>query len=168
MPANVIALTPPSLLIAASDARRFGTEVLVWLGVIVVVAFGAGILFFVLRRKLKQDAEVEAPKLGFTLADLREMHARGELTDEELQRAEARTLAESRALYLGGDEEEEAEEVVIGEDESEQPEEADNGGLGSPEGADARGADDAHGGADGGGPDGPSEGPESDEPENKV
>lgn len=170
-------------MLIASDARRFGIEVLVYLAIIVVVSFGAGFIFFVLRNKYKQEAQVQAPKLGFTLAELREMHARGELTDEEWERAQARTKAESRALYLGGEEEEDEAEAIVITDDDEPGEAVDAGGSAGPareEGADgSSGVDEGGltgaGDAEESGEDGAVEGtgeqaddePESDEPENK-
>lgn len=65
---------------------------------------GAALLLVVIavwlrKRLLKQD---EPPPMGFTLRDLRAMHAAGQLSDEELARAEAASLTRSRSVYMSG------------------------------------------------------------------
>lgn len=107
MPAH---LTMPDPILAANSA--FSKEVFLWLGVIVVLGFLLGIVALVLRRKLMADDA--PPPIGFTLADLRAMHAAGQLSDEELAAAEAKTLAKTRAAYLG-------EETASEESESGSP-----------------------------------------------
>ncbi len=58
------------------------------LGLLVIVG---GVVLLSLRRRLGRDEP--SPATGFTLHELREMHARGELTDEEFQRARTALLA---------------------------------------------------------------------------
>jgi len=74
------------------------SEVMLWLGVIVGLGILLAVIATYLRRRLTTQEE---QPIGFTLGDLREMHARGELSDEELDRAERRTAALSRSRYLG-------------------------------------------------------------------
>ena len=75
------------------------TRVYLWLGVIVALGVLLGIAALYLRKRMM--SRDEAPPMGFTLKDLRRMHAEGQLSDEELAAAEARTLARSRSHYLG-------------------------------------------------------------------
>ena len=56
-----------------------------WLGILGLVAVVSGVVLLRLRRGVRGDDA--SPKVGFSLHDLREMHARGELTDEEFTRA---------------------------------------------------------------------------------
>jgi|GEM_PF-2566140 len=92
-------LLQPALLLA-QEKPRFSSEVLIWLGIILVLAFTLGIFAMWLRRRLLTENEPTVP-LGFTLKDLRELHALGQISDEELALAEAKALAKSRSLYLG-------------------------------------------------------------------
>ncbi len=60
---------------------------------LVVVGFGA---IAILKRKVKKH-EDEPPAEGFTLADLREMRERGDLTEEEFQAAKAKVIKATTA-----------------------------------------------------------------------
>lgn len=74
--------------------QRFSSEVFLWLGVIVAAGVFLGLVATWLRRRLV--AEPPPMKLGFTLADLREMHAQGQIDDAEFESAKAKMLARSR------------------------------------------------------------------------
>lgn len=82
-------MTPlASMLIAAANpgSTAFG-ELLPWLIVLLVLAIVGGLVIMALRRWVRSpDA---APKEGFTLHELRQLHAAGQLSDEEFQRAKA-------------------------------------------------------------------------------
>lgn len=94
-----------------------------WLGIIVALAILLAVFALALRKKLfRRD---QAPPMGFTLSDLRQMHAEGQLSDEELAQAEARTLTRSRSHYLGDSETAEDE----GEPESTGDPQADESGA---------------------------------------
>lgn len=63
------------------------TDVLPWAGLLAIITLvGGGIAVFV-RRNIFVGSE---PTVGFTLEDLREMRARGEITDEEFELSRAR------------------------------------------------------------------------------
>ena len=101
----------PSLAEAVPNPRdksRFSTEVMLLLAAIVAAGFLAAFIALAIRKRVM--AKDEAPPLGFTLMDIRQMHAEGQLSDEELAHAEQKMLARSRSHYLGGDESEEGEE----------------------------------------------------------
>lgn len=83
-----------------AESKKFATQVYFWLGVIVVLAFVLGFLALWLRKKLIEQRD-DQPLMGFTLKDLRELHAQGQLSDEELAAAEEKALARSRSHYLG-------------------------------------------------------------------
>lgn len=85
-----------TLLAQQSDKQAFSKEVLFWLGAIVVAAVVLGFIALWLRKALTREVE-PGPSLGFTLADLREMHEQGELSDEEFEAAKGKMLAKSRA-----------------------------------------------------------------------
>ncbi|MEM9345054.1 MAG: hypothetical protein AAGB26_00425 [Planctomycetota bacterium] len=100
----------PALLLA--DPKTFASEIYFWLGVIVVLAFILGMIAFWLRKKLMSPYD-DQPPMGFTLKDLRTMHAQGQLSDEELAAAEEKARDRTRSHYLGNETvaEEEPEDI---------------------------------------------------------
>ena len=92
-------LAPTAFGLLAQDRKGFSTEVMMWLGVIVALAVLLAVVAMALRKRLFRPDD--ASPIGFTLADLRRMHAEGQLSDEELAQAEAKTLNRSRSHYLG-------------------------------------------------------------------
>lgn len=88
----------PALLLA--DAKKFASEIYFWLGVIVALAFVLGFIALWLRKRLMGPVD-DQPPLGFTLKDLRKMHAAGQLSDEELALAEEKSMARTKSHYLG-------------------------------------------------------------------
>ena len=91
-------LPDPAVLLA--DAKKFASTVYFWLGLIVALGFALGLIAMWLRKKLMTPYNDITP-MGFTLKDLREMHAQGQLSDEELAAAEEKALARTRSHYLG-------------------------------------------------------------------
>jgi len=81
--------------IAQQQAKDQQQQILFWLLVLVAVATVLGVGALILLRRLRHTEE-PGPKLGFTLADLREMHAQGQLSDAEFEAAKAKMLARSR------------------------------------------------------------------------
>lgn len=83
-------------------ARQYSAaDVLIWLGAIVALALLLAGLAMALRRRLLHPHD--NPAMGFTLNALRDLHAQGKLSSEELAVAEQELLAKSRAAYLGPD-----------------------------------------------------------------
>ncbi|MEM8781458.1 MAG: SHOCT domain-containing protein [Planctomycetota bacterium] len=79
---------------------------------IVVLAMAVGLIAYAVRKRLMRPEEADAGVgLGFTLADLRAMHAAGEIDDAEFARCKAKMLAHARA-DLGEDDEDEEDGVV--------------------------------------------------------
>lgn len=73
------------LVIAAQSANQLFIETLPWLvGLGVIVFIGAWAIYFVRKMMQRQSSSLED---GFTLHDLRQLHAQGELNDEEFKRA---------------------------------------------------------------------------------
>lgn len=104
-------LTQYTLLLA--DGKRFASQVYLWLGVIVALAFVLGFVCLWLRRRLLEQHD-DQPPMGFTLKDLRAMHAQGHLSDEELAAAEKKALSRSRSHYLGDQAEVDAQPEDLG------------------------------------------------------
>ena len=67
------------------DPDRLFGDMLPWLGAFVVVVLVGGALALWLRRRFRADDERSGD--GYSLQDLRAMHARGELSDEEFKSA---------------------------------------------------------------------------------
>ena len=61
---------------------------------IVVVVLGLVVVSWMKRRMQAADEPVPA---GFTLSDLRQLHKAGQITDEEFERAKARTIERHKA-----------------------------------------------------------------------
>ena len=73
--------------VAGRDPGRAFGEMLPWLIVLVAVVIVGGVLIYYIRKWMAGDSPT--PAEGFTLQDLRDLHSRGELTDEEYQNARA-------------------------------------------------------------------------------
>ena len=76
---------------AVDKSTRLPGDVLPWLILLIgLILIGGAVIYFV-RRWLYQDSS-SAHDVGFTLQDLRDLHTRGELTDEEFQLAKTRMI----------------------------------------------------------------------------
>ena len=86
-------MTDAAMIVAQSTApagNLFG-DLLPWLGLLVVIVLiGGGIAIWLRRRLMSGDA---AGAVGFTLGDLRELHARGEISTEEFEKAKSQMIA---------------------------------------------------------------------------
>ena len=71
-------------------------SVLGWSAVLIVMIVGAFMAVMWLRRWI-QEEDVPTAKIGFSLTDLRELHRRGEMSDEEFERARAKMTAQAKA-----------------------------------------------------------------------
>jgi uncharacterized membrane protein len=75
------------MIAAANDTKAIFVWSLVLLAVVIV---GFGLVVWVKRRLKEPD---EGPAIGFTLADLRELHRTGKISDEEFERARGKMAA---------------------------------------------------------------------------
>lgn len=73
-------------LASVADAEQL-RAILPWLGLLVLLVIAGGVVIFYLRRLLNSNQSLDSP--GFTLQSLRELHAAGEMTDEEFEKAKA-------------------------------------------------------------------------------
>ncbi len=74
-----------SMLVAAVDrSSRLLADVLPWLIVLVGIVIAGAIIAFLVRRSMRKE---DTSSDGFTLQDLRDLRAAGELTDQEFERA---------------------------------------------------------------------------------
>ena len=106
--AMIAAARPPT------DPGELASQVLPWLGFLVVVVLVGGVVIWLVRRSMgAASAAVEA---GFTLQDLRDLHASGELSDEEFEGARAAMIGRLRRSELapGPEEDQDASESAKG------------------------------------------------------
>ncbi|MCA9290036.1 MAG: SHOCT domain-containing protein [Phycisphaerales bacterium] len=69
-------------------------DILVWAGALVAIVIVGGIVIFQLRQYLRSEGSTSTP--GFTLQNLRDLHAAGELTDDEYETARTALIAALR------------------------------------------------------------------------
>ena len=79
---------------AGDNATSLLGDVAIWLGIFVVLIIVLGVAAMAIRRKVNAPASTST--IGFTLADLRVMHERGEISLEEFDRARDRMLRSSK------------------------------------------------------------------------
>ena len=83
------------LLLATSRTDQILPELLPWLALLLGLVVVGAIVLAVLRR---HTSSTESDELdGFTLHGLRELHARGELTEKEFERAKASVIERAKA-----------------------------------------------------------------------
>ena len=83
---------PSSLAIAAADtdAENLFGDMLPWLGLLVlIVLLGGGVAIWIRKRMANSG---DSGTIGYTLEDLRVLHSRGELSEEEYSPPDARTV----------------------------------------------------------------------------
>ena len=77
-------------MIVAAAQSEYGS-LFVWSLVLVAIAVAGFVLVAWVKRRIRhQDT---APTIGFSLADLRELHRTGKISDEEYERARGRMAA---------------------------------------------------------------------------
>lgn len=79
----------------------FFSQVAPWLVGLLAVVMAGGIVIYFIRRMLRADHG--APIEGFALEDLRQMHRRGELSDEEFEKARITLIGRITATEAGDD-----------------------------------------------------------------
>ncbi|XAL99919.1 SHOCT domain-containing protein [Phycisphaeraceae bacterium D3-23] len=85
------------LLLLAQTPQEAAKGIYFWLGMIVVAAVVLTVAALILRKLLLGGAD-EPVNLGFTLADLRDLHAKGELTDEQFDQAKRQMIARGKSM----------------------------------------------------------------------
>ena len=84
------------LLAQASSAG----SIMFWSIVLVVVLILGLVVVMYVRRQI---TEPDAPShIGFTLSDLRQMHKRGQMTDEEFEKAKAKIIGAAKSKAQAG------------------------------------------------------------------
>ena len=65
---------------------------------VVIVLVVVGFMTIAWLRKWMKEDDIPSGGIGFGLSELRQMHARGELTDEEYERARGKMTASAKAI----------------------------------------------------------------------
>jgi hypothetical protein len=78
-------------LLATADAGGLFSDVAPWLALLAGLCILGFIVMIWIRRSIHDEASSAAP--GFTLQDLRDLRAAGELSEEEFERARAGMIA---------------------------------------------------------------------------
>ena len=85
-------------LLAQADTTEKASRLLLYSCIVVVAALIVGWIVIVIAKKRADEYRQSAkPMLPFTLHDLREMHAAGQLSDEEFAKAREKIVAMSKA-----------------------------------------------------------------------
>ncbi len=84
-------MTVPSALAGSGAASRLFSEVMPWLLLLMGLVIVGGVIIMLARRLLNDTSSSTQP--GFTLHELRTLHTKGELTDEEFDRAREAMIA---------------------------------------------------------------------------
>lgn len=85
-----------------SNATDVFMSILPYAAVIILVTIVGGVVMMISRRKI-DSASARGP-VGFSLADLKELRDRGEITSEEYERARQEVITRARkAFRTGGD-----------------------------------------------------------------
>jgi Short C-terminal domain len=85
-------LTLASTSSGGDKSNRLFKDVYPWLIVLVGVVLVGGVVIYLVRRYMRSAADSSSSGAGFSLQDLRDLHAAGELSDDEFQRAKAQMI----------------------------------------------------------------------------
>ena len=88
-----------ALILAQGGTVEDMIRVLFWCAVLLGTALLLAGAFYLIRKRLMSGEEESASglDLGFSLSDLRELHSRGQLSDEEFDYAKRKMAARARA-----------------------------------------------------------------------
>ena len=89
----MILVEVPVFILAESDIG----SVIFW-SLILIILGVAGLYIVLWVRKWLKDEDDEPAGIGFTLGDLRNLHRKGEITDEEFERARSQMLSGAKAM----------------------------------------------------------------------
>src|SRR5215212_2611774 len=91
---SCLSLFPPALLAQGGNGEVDMGSMAMWSVVVLLLCAGLFWAFSWLRKRMKgEDDDISAvPAAGFTLADIRDLHKRGQMSAEEYERAKAKIL----------------------------------------------------------------------------
>ena len=90
----LLTMTNLTGILAQSDSSP--TDIFIWLLVLLVLVIGLFVAVVVLRKKMSPDEDFHGA--GFTLSDLRQMHKKGQMSDEEFERAKVALLGSMKNM----------------------------------------------------------------------
>ncbi|MCL2641212.1 MAG: SHOCT domain-containing protein [Phycisphaerales bacterium] len=94
------------LILAQSLTPEGRSTLFLWLAVLMVAVIVIGVVVMLLRRKLLNNGSTSEGDAGFSLASLRELRDKGEITREEYERAHAKIVGKAREMLRPPEEEE--------------------------------------------------------------
>lgn len=97
---QVSSAAPPAAPATQSSASDVFMTILPYAGVIIGGAIIGGVIMMIVRRRI--DASGSGTPVGFTLSDLKELRDRGELSDEEFERARQDVITRARKAFRSG------------------------------------------------------------------
>jgi len=83
-----------------SNASDLFVTILPYAAAIVALAIVGGVVMMISRRKI--DSAARGGPIGFTLADLKELRERGELSEQEYDRARQEVIDRARRAFRDG------------------------------------------------------------------
>ena len=86
----------PLLPLLAQNAAVAG-RVVFWCGILLLLAGVMVLVAFWIRRRMMSEDDTEPLPMGFSLSDLKTLHEKGELSDEEFEHAKRRMVAGTRS-----------------------------------------------------------------------
>lgn len=76
------------------DPQSLLSEMLPWLILLLGVVIAGGVVIFWVKRSMEDARAGSKGDSGFTLHELRELHGKGEISDEEFERARAAIIGQ--------------------------------------------------------------------------
>jgi cytochrome c-type biogenesis protein CcmH/NrfG len=77
---------------AATDSGSPVLSILFWAMVVIAAVVAAYFIIMRLKAWLSNESDTESMPIGFTLSDLRRLHADGKMSDEEFEKAKAKMI----------------------------------------------------------------------------
>jgi hypothetical protein len=81
-------------ILAQSDSSA--ADIFLWSLLLLVFVLGGFVVVVFLRKKMSPNEDFHGP--GFTLSDLRQMHKKGQMSDEEFERAKIALLGSMKNM----------------------------------------------------------------------
>ncbi len=79
----------------AENTRDRTAELWMWIGILAGAVVVMAAVLWLIRKKTLGDDQPAGGALAFTLADLRQMHQSGQLSDEQFERLKARLISQT-------------------------------------------------------------------------
>ncbi len=95
--------TPSHALLARGLTPGAAGRVMFWCAMLLIMALLMGLAAYIIRKRMTREGDAPSLPMGFSLSDLRQLHAQGQLSDEEFEHAKRKMVAKTRSA-LASDE----------------------------------------------------------------